>query len=154
MKIVIWCMFSLPLPAPVAFLQFDLLAHLFSRVDQLQGLIEVWWSLAAKCQQASEKWYLNLPSSIFNQVLGYVCCLIRWENFCPPESLIALKMLGQKKKRNTEHFFQKWVLKGFQHECQCTANSALCGNSLPSFLNQISPYPLFYFYELLSLLTI
>ena len=33
--------------------------------------------LLPKCQQANEKRYLKLLSSIFNQALGYICCLIR-----------------------------------------------------------------------------
>lgn len=63
-----------------AFLQFALLSLHFSRVDQLQRLMGVWCSLAAKCQQANEKRYLKFLSAIFNQGLGYICCLIISEN--------------------------------------------------------------------------
>lgn len=80
----------------MAFQQFDLLPQHFSRVDQLQGLMGVWCSLAAKCQQANEKRYLKLLSSIFNQALGYICCLIRWENSTSRSLWLLWKYLAEK----------------------------------------------------------
>lgn len=56
----------------------------------------VWCSLAVKCQQANEKRYLKVLSSIFNQALGCICCLIRREKSASWSLWLLWKYLGKK----------------------------------------------------------